>query len=123
MAGHMVRMKDERLPERAETEKQGRCRKTRKTTAKMRVLSEERPKKGRLRKKCRENAKNGEQLTNIKKTSLTPTKGKRDEEQENHALKRFLILSHNSGMYVLLGEVGDSCTSRGGRGLRYFSGR
>ena len=46
-AGHMVRMKDDKLPKRAETKEARRFQKTRKTTAKMGGLYEERSEKGR----------------------------------------------------------------------------
>ena len=34
-----------------------------------------------------------------------------------------MYFSRRYGAYVFLGEVGGSRTSRGGRGLMYFSGR
>ena len=46
-AGHMVRMKDDKLPKRARDKEARRFQKTRKTTAKMGGLCEERPEKGR----------------------------------------------------------------------------
>ena len=46
-AGHMVRMKDERLPKRAEAKKQEGCRKREITAARMGGVCEERSEKGR----------------------------------------------------------------------------
>ena len=46
-AGHMTRMKDERLQNISETKKQDCCKKTRKTKAKLGGLCEERPEKNR----------------------------------------------------------------------------
>ena len=46
-AGHMVRMTDDKLPKRSDTKKQEGLQKTRKTTAEMGGLCEERTKKGR----------------------------------------------------------------------------
>ena len=67
-AGHMVGMKDERLPKRFENKETRRLQKTRKTTAKMGGLCEERSKKGRGGKKLgRKDQKQGvmEKITNI----------------------------------------------------------
>ena len=53
-ARHMVRMKDERLPKRSKTKKHDGKQKTRKTTAKMGGLCEERSFESQRRKKSGE---------------------------------------------------------------------
>ena len=64
MAGHMVRMKDDKLP------KERRFQNTRKTTAKMRGLREERSEKGRGGRKWREKANNRDQWKHITKVAV-----------------------------------------------------
>ena len=56
-AGHMVRMKYDKLPKRAETNMHECSRKTRKTTAKMGGLCEERSEKGRVGRKMERKGK------------------------------------------------------------------
>ena len=69
-AGHMVRMKDERLPKRSETK---RLQKTSKTIAKMEGLSEERSKEGRGRRKVdRKAQQQGAVETNNKISHIAP---------------------------------------------------
>ena len=86
-AGHVVRMKDKRLPKRSETKKHRGCRK--RGNSQLR-LSEERTKKVRGGRKWRENTNNREQWKKNNESSrtvewrmmnLTPTKGIREEEQ------------------------------------------
>ena len=64
-AGHMVRMKEDKLPKRAETKKQDGCQETGNTTAKMGGLCEERSEKGRGgRKMERKDQQQGPMETN-----------------------------------------------------------
>ena len=69
-AGHLVRMKDDKLLKRAEKKEERRFLKTRKTTAKTGGLCEERSEKGRGGRKWREKANNRDRWKQITKVAV-----------------------------------------------------
>ena len=85
-AGHMVRMKYDKLPKRSETKKQEGFRKRGRLQLTWEDCTcEERSEKGRgARKVERKGQQQGPMETNYKRSrSLTPTQGKPDEEQHS----------------------------------------
>ena len=89
-AGHMIRMKDEKLPKRSEKMKQDGCRKRGRPQLRWEDCVKRDLRKAEEEEKWREKANNRDQWKRITKvavhrsdeyTSLTPTQGKPEEEQ------------------------------------------
>ena len=89
-AGHMVRMKDDKLPKRAESNKQEGSRKRGRPQLRWEDCVKRDLRKAEEEDKWRENANNRDQWKQVTKVaihrsdqyiSLTPTQGKQEEEQ------------------------------------------
>ena len=91
-AGHIIRMKAERLPKRSETNKKEGCRKRGRSQLRREDCLKRDPRKAEEEERLREKANDKDQWKQITKvaiqqsdneTNLTPAKGKPQEEQKN----------------------------------------